>query len=68
MLPLLLALLLTQPHPKPKPAAYLCQGSNSYAYHSTTHCEGLAWCTTDTKKMTEAQAKKLGRYPCGRCH
>ena len=47
MTTLLLALLLTQLNPKPKPAVY--------AYHSTTHCEGLAWCSIDTKKMTEAQ-------------
>ena len=65
-LPLLL--LLTQPHPKPKPAAYVCQGSNSYAYHASNQCDGLTFCTTDTKQMTEAQAQKLGRRPCKRCH
>ncbi len=65
---LLLALLLAPPHPKPKPAAYVCQGSNSYAYHASTKCEGLDYCTRDVKKMTEAQAQKLGRRPCRRCH
>lgn len=52
----------------PRPAAYLCQSTNSYAYHRTTRCDGLAWCTRDITKTTEAQAKKLGRYQCGRCH
>ena len=65
---LLLTLLFNQPHPKTRPAAFVCTGSASYAYHATTRCEGLAWCTRDIKKLTEAQAKKLGRKPCGRYH
>ncbi len=52
MLLFLMLLLFQQtPQPKPtpssKPAAreplvYLCQGSRSYAYHSSARCEGLA--------------------------
>ena len=67
----------TQPRPAAasrarKPAAaghlvYLCQGGNSYAYHASPRCEGLAWCTTELRKATVAAATKQGRYPCGRC-
>lgn len=67
----------TQPRPAAasrarKPAAaghlvYLCQGGNSYAYHASPRCEGLAWCTTELRKATAAVAMKQGRYPCGRC-
>jgi hypothetical protein len=46
---------------------YLCQGGNSYAYHTTPRCDGLAWCTTSLRKATVAAATKQGRYPCGRC-
>lgn len=62
----------TAARPPRKPAAaghlvYLCQGGNSYAYHASPRCEGLAWCTTELRKATVAAAAKQGRYPCGRC-
>jgi hypothetical protein len=67
MWPYLVALLLIGP-PPPRPApVYICQGSASYAYHVSSRCEGLAWCTRSVKPMTRAAAVKLGRRPCGRC-
>lgn len=72
MLLFLVLLLCQQPSPSSKPAArpplvYMCQGSRSYAYHSSARCEGLAWCTTPLRTATRAAAEKQGRYPCGRC-
>lgn len=64
---LTLALLRPAPGPAAPPKVYLCQGSASYAYHVSTRCEGLAWCTTSPKALSRAAAVKLGRRPCGRC-
>ena len=63
---LLVALLIPVRAPAP-PAVYICQGSASYAYHRSAHCEGLAWCTSALRTLPVAAAQKLGRRPCGRC-
>jgi hypothetical protein len=62
----LFALLLVSTPPRPAPV-YICQGAASYAYHSSTRCEGLAWCTQSVKKLAKPAAVKLGRRPCGLC-
>lgn len=64
----MLTLLLTWALVTAPPAkVYICQGSASYAYHSTVKCEGLAWCSTSAKALSKAAAVKLGRRACGRC-
>lgn len=51
----------------PAAKVYTCQGSASYAYHTTLKCDDIAWCSTSTKALSKAAATKLGRRSCGRC-
>ncbi|MBD5272845.1 MAG: hypothetical protein HDS42_06245 [Bacteroides sp.] len=52
---------------KPKTEyVYVCNGPNSYAYHSTPYCSGLNRCSTSVKKVKASSVR--GRKPCKKCH
>ena len=40
---------------------WICTGSSAYAYHCDKNCRGLNRCGSEIKKVTLAQAKKMGR-------
>ena len=40
---------------------WICTGKSAYAYHCDRNCSGLNKCRSEIKKVTLAQAKKLGR-------
>lgn len=44
---------------------YICKGPQSKKYHYKKDCRGLSRCSTDTYKVTLAEAKKIGRTLCG---
>ena len=43
---------------------YICKGPSSKVYHKTEHCKGLSNCSTQTYKVSEDEAKKMGRRMC----
>ena len=62
----------TQPLVSPLPVSaspmvYICQSSNAYAYHSHT-CRGLRNCRHRVEQISLAEAKGLGKRPCGYCY
>jgi len=52
------------PAAKSSRTVYICTGPYAEAYHATPHCTGLANCSGDIKKVTQADALTLGRHPC----
>ncbi|MGJ8664732.1 MAG: hypothetical protein ACSHW7_00045 [Patiriisocius sp.] len=44
---------------------YICKGPESKKYHYKKDCRGLSRCSTNTYKVTIAEAKKIGRTLCG---
>lgn len=48
---------------------WICMGPKAYAYHSRRSCSGLNRCSCEIKKVTLAEAKRLGRGKrCGKCY
>ena len=47
---------------------YICTGSNSKRYHSSSKCNGLKNCGKDIKKVTKNYAVEKGRTPCKICY
>jgi len=43
---------------------YVCKGPSSKVYHKTKSCKGLSHCSTQIYKVTEDEAKKMGRRLC----
>jgi hypothetical protein len=43
---------------------YVCKGASSKVYHKTENCKGLSHCSTQIYKVTEDEAKKMGRRQC----
>jgi len=43
---------------------FVCKGPSSKVYHKTDHCKGLSHCSTQIYKVTEDEAKKMGRRQC----
>ena len=43
---------------------YICKGPSSKVYHKTERCKGLTNCSTQIYKITEDEAKKMGRRQC----
>ena len=43
---------------------YVCKGPSSKVYHKTDHCKGLSHCSTQIYKVTEDEAKRMGRRQC----
>ena len=47
---------------------YLCNGPYSKAYHRTSHCKGLKYCTTDIESTDIGTAKEKNRRACRYCY
>jgi hypothetical protein len=47
---------------------YVCMSKTSYAYHASDRCQGLNRCTHEVKTMRAAEAQKLGKRACLKCH
>ena len=43
---------------------YVCKGTSSKVYHKSERCRGLSNCSSKTEKITEDEAKKMGRRQC----
>ena len=43
---------------------YICKGPSSKVFHKTESCKGLTKCSTQIYKVTEDEAKKMGRRQC----
>lgn len=57
-----------QPVVQPKTdSVYICQSRSAYAYHRYV-CRGLAHCKHKFKKITKAEAIKLGYSACKICY
>lgn len=46
---------------------YVCTGSSSVAYHTSTRCKGLTNCRASVKKVTLEEAIRMNRRPCKLC-
>jgi len=46
---------------------YVCISNTSYRYHSFK-CWGLEKCTHEIRRMTIAEAEKMGKTPCKICY
>lgn len=47
---------------------YICTGPKATVYYSTENCSGLNRCSGSIKKVTETQAKNMGRRRCKKCY
>lgn len=47
---------------------YICTGQYAKAYHRSSKCSGLGNCKANIKQISLAEAKKMGRTPCGKCY
>ena len=49
---------------------YISTGNSAYAYHAKKECSRLKKCVAEGhwKKITLAEAQKMGRKPCGVCY
>jgi len=45
----------------------LCKSDNAYAYHNSK-CLGLSKCDAEIEEVTQEEAIKNGRKPCGFCY
>lgn len=43
---------------------YICKGASSRVYHKSERCKGLSNCSTQIYKVSEDEAKKIGRRQC----
>jgi hypothetical protein len=48
-------------------AVFICDSRSAIAYHSTTDCSGLNRCTHQIVKISEDEAKQIGRRACKLC-
>lgn len=53
---------------RPTETVYVCMSKTSYAYHSSDTCKGLNRCSHEVKQMSAAEAEKLGKRACQKCH
>lgn len=44
---------------------YICVSKTATKYHLSESCKGLSRCTHQVKKISKAEAKKLGYNLCG---
>lgn len=63
---LFLALSLCTANPTSR-YVYICIGPKATVYHSKQNCRGLNKCSGSIKKITEAEAKDMGRRRCRVC-
>jgi hypothetical protein len=47
---------------------YICNGPNSYAYHSHGRCSGLNNCSTQIYAISLSEALGKGRRACQKCY
>jgi len=47
---------------------YICNGPNSYAYHSHDRCSGLNNCSTQIYAISLSEALGKGRRACQKCY
>ena len=49
---------------------YISTGNSAYAYHAKLECRTIKRCVAEGhwKKITLAEAQKMGRKPCGVCY
>lgn len=46
---------------------YVVMSSSAYSYHKTQSCRAVKNAKHTVKEVTLAEAKKMGRKPCGIC-
>lgn len=49
-------------------SVYICVSKTGHKYHSNRDCTGLAKCTHEIRKVTKAQAIKMGYSACKICY
>ncbi|WP_301345958.1 MULTISPECIES: hypothetical protein [Muribaculaceae] len=54
--------------PQASAMVYICTGPKAKVYHSTSKCKGLKKCSGSVKKITKAEAQKIGRRACKVCY
>ena len=47
---------------------YVCISKTGHKYHNNENCRGLKRCTHEIRKVTKAQAMKLGYTACKICY
>lgn len=47
---------------------YICTGASAKAYHAKSNCRGISGCKGTVKKVSLAEAKKMGRSACKICY
>jgi hypothetical protein len=45
----------------------VCISKTSYKYHARS-CKGVKACTHEIKKVSIAEAREMGKTPCGFCY
>lgn len=56
-----------QTNQTPHTGIYICDSPWAECYHTDYDCEGLQQCGSVIREVTEAEARKMGRRPCGYC-
>lgn len=56
-----------QTNQTPHTGIYICDSPWAQCYHTDYDCEGLQQCGSVIREVTEAEAQKMGRRPCGYC-
>ncbi len=49
-------------------SVYICVSPTGHKYHNDRDCRGLAKCTHEIRKVSKAQAIKMGYTPCKICY
>ena len=49
-------------------SVYICVSKTNHKYHDNRDCRGLARCTHEIRKVTKAQAIKVGYGACKICY
>jgi len=49
-------------------SVYICVSKTGHKYHDNRECRGLAKCTHEIRKVSGAQASKLGYTACKICY
>jgi hypothetical protein len=47
---------------------YICTGTSAKSYHAKSNCHGISSCKGTIKKVSLADAKKMGRRACKICY
>jgi len=49
-------------------SVYICVSATGHKYHDNRDCHGLARCTHEIRKVSKAQAIKMGYSACKICY